>query len=109
MNILITGVNGFIATALWNYLKTHKSSLEVSGTDIKLRNSASSQRQSIIQTDRQRSRYALKQFLSDSDGGGDLQRIARGLDRDRAERAQPLVDGVVAPRVWRHQIQNRID
>ena len=45
MNILITGVNGFIATALWNYLKTHKFSLEVFGTDIKLRNPASSQRQ----------------------------------------------------------------
>ncbi len=34
MHILITGVNGFIGTALWNYLKGEKSSLRVFGVDI---------------------------------------------------------------------------
>ncbi len=39
MNILITGVNGFIGTALWNYFKAHKFPLKVFGIDIRLRSS----------------------------------------------------------------------
>lgn len=40
MNILITGVNGFIGTALWNYLKAQKFPFEVFGIDIQLKNPA---------------------------------------------------------------------
>ncbi len=46
MNILITGVNGFIGAALWNYLNTHKFLLKISspvkvfGVDVQLRSSA---------------------------------------------------------------------
>lgn len=46
MNILITGVDGFVGTALWNYLNTHKFLLKISspikvfGIDVRLRSSA---------------------------------------------------------------------
>ena len=36
MNILITGVNGFIGRALWNYFKSHKSPLKVFGIDLQV-------------------------------------------------------------------------
>lgn len=40
MNILITGVSGFIGSGLWNYLKAQKSSLRIFGTDRKLKSSS---------------------------------------------------------------------
>lgn len=40
MNILITGVDGFIGTALWNYLKVHKPAVRTFGVDVQRKRSS---------------------------------------------------------------------